>query len=244
LITSLEELGILHRTQIWRPLETEEEFQLAIERAEQVQAKAERRAIWEKTGTVPRAREPATMKQIWVVALGPRPRREVEEDGTIRKFVTVKRQLPKGDWEDHEIEIGEFGVTPIRPEQWKQAEWYEGRYHYSKWIQAQRTAERQRIRREGYKIAKQKEREEIRAMREAGMMTGSKKEEARQAAIQHIETYARQTGSDVTGWFEELQGPLGEAKKWKGKIMHKGGAIPRKKMNPRSDFEPLGYPIN
>lgn len=117
-------------------------------------------------------------------------------------------------------------------------------YHKAKIQEAEATAERQFIRRTRLR----EQREELKRQTEEDERTGLteelKKEKRRLESLEHIEFYAKSTGQDVSGWYDEVGGELGELPEYAPRAQTRGGAIPRNPKNPRSKFKPFGFPIN
>ena len=181
---SLEAQSLIHKATELRPISTDEESQAAWKRAEKLSRRAERNAL--KAGSAPpEPYLPPTEVHGYGWRLGAHPQYLETNPGA-------------ASWGEDEG-------------RWARAERMEEQFHKAKAMEALQIAERQRIRREGYR----RENEERRAQKLEDSRTGQtevlRKERSRMEALANIERYAKITGEDVSGWYEELaQGELGE----------------------------------
>ena len=241
ILVGLEDLGIIHRATKHVPLETEEEIQEAVSQAERRFKKAERRAMRLQV-EVPTPREPILTREVHGWALGPRPEYEVDSETNQRLRVYPAGERGDGTWGDEKLVLTPGEQYNVPESKWAVAKRLERDYHRGKYIDAVQTAERQKVRRARYReekvTARQQREEDIKLGRQEEMY----KEKRRLQALEDVRRYAEQTGEDVSGWFEELQQPLGYVAPYRPQHLAKGGAIPWGK-NPRSKMRPVGYPI-
>ena len=204
---------MIHKTERQRPLETEEEHQAAIRHAERVTKKLERRAMWEKERHGKDNDFPA-------------PR---EPSTTVKVFgwALGSKETP-----------GE-----VDERRWEMAVVHEKAYHDQKAREAYQAANRQLIRRTKYREERDRNKAERQAMNDSGEWEDLRREKRRGEAFDTVQQYAKITGGDVSGWYDELRGELGEATPYRPTHIHHGGAIPRGK-NPRRHMKPMGFPIN
>lgn len=305
LLASLEDAGLIHKTNLFIPLETEEDHVEAIRLAESINRKAERRAAWEGKPP-PAVVAPATAKLVWGWMLGPpfyrppveegsRPKRYSEDEDSYSEENTINQAVEYAGYgvsaavrnamqyeKEQEALSNRFkagNTVPYRQyddqgnlypaiaakdpgprtldqvrakedwhvdhDKWAWAERQEYEYHKTQLTVAQETAERQYVRRTRYR----EEREEFKRQREEDRKSGRtralRKEQRRLEALEHIDQYAKDTGQDVSGWFEEIgSGPLDKVTPYEPTHQSRGGALPRKPSNPRRKFRPVGFPIN
>lgn len=117
-------------------------------------------------------------------------------------------------------------------------------YHQAKILEAEATAERQFIRRTRMREEREERRRQAEEDERTGLGPELVKERRRLDSIEHIEHYAKQTGQDVSQWYDEVGGELGDIPAYAPRSQTRGGAIPRGSKNPRSKFKPFGFPIN
>lgn len=275
LLASLESAGVIHKRQLNRPLETEEEHKAAIWKAESINRKAERRAVL-KGHPTPAMRAPATSVAVWAWLLGPAPakveiydsehveypedhdqgvldeeihpasQRDLPPHATAEAVVPAPRPKPKLRYPPpYTIEEARAKTDyTVDEAKWHWAAIQEFEYHKAKLLEAQATAERQAVRRQKYREIREEQRRQAIEDAENGVESDLKKEQRRLKAIEDIEEYGRQTGEDLSGWFDEIgRGPLGEVGTYEPRHQQRGGAVPRGK-NPRKGFKPVGFPIN
>ncbi len=143
---------------------------------------------------VPPPQEPATMKKVYGWRIGPDPK------------------------------IYPEGVTGSDEARWTRAEKMEEQYYLAKTREARQTAARQLMRREAFK--RERERQKLQRAEDdrLGRTEEIRKERKRLVALAKIQEYAKITGEDVSGWYEELgQGDVDEAPDFSRITVSKGG---------------------
>jgi len=112
--------------------------------------------------------------------------------------------VPGPTVEEHQKSPFQPDISPVYSQRWDDAERIEMAYRESKAIEAEAIKRRQEVRRKIHK----EQREIAKAQREADRLAGRlepiRREKERLDAIARIEAYAKQTGEDVSGWYEEL----------------------------------------
>ena len=110
----------------------------------------------------------------------------------------------------------------------------EEQYYWSRHREDLQTAERQRFRRERFREERQRMKDQREEDERLGRTEDIRNERKRMDALETIDNYARLTGEDVSGWFEELgQGPIGEIGSREGRIHGvPGGVKARLRRNP------------
>ena len=173
----MEAQGLIHTITRARPLNNQEEQAAALAKAARITRRAEWNAIkkgWES----PAPQEPATSVTEYGWQLGPHPSAVIE--GTAH---------------------AEWGEDESR---WTRAERMEEQYYVAKIKEAQQIAVRQQIRREGYKVERERLREQRAEDDRLGRTDEIRKETLRQDALAKIEHYASITGEDISAWYDEL----------------------------------------
>lgn len=186
ILASLEAQKLIHMAKIRVPISTKEELL----DAEKAVARRYRRMIHEaKKGLCDYPTEVPEMRThisdfYWTV--GPAP-----EDGE-------PEPLDKPLTQD---EI----AAKIDDRRWEQAESMEVAFWEAKELEDEHIAIRREARRAKYQV----EREEMKRQREEDKVLGRedlmRQEKRRDLAVWSIEQYAKETGEDVSGWFEEIE---------------------------------------
>lgn len=191
ILKALESQNLIHQVKVRVPITEPDE----ILNAEKAAMRKYRRMVFEaeKIGapvplTVP---EPSTTRAEYFWTLGPHPSHLGAEDA---------RPVPA------EVPITAQEVAEKMPEEgWARAEALEKAYHEAKALENELIAARKAVRKARYLQEREdakREKEEIRAQ---GLGPRMAQERLRAAAIESIEKYARETGEDVTDWFEEIE---------------------------------------
>ncbi|WWD04487.1 hypothetical protein V865_002557 [Kwoniella europaea PYCC6329] len=87
---------------------------------------------------------------------------------------------------------------------WDQAVRLEEKFMESQILEQQQIAERQQARRAAFKLERERKKQERLEDQLAGRTDAIRAEKKRIEALEAIESYARQTGEDVSGWYAEL----------------------------------------
>lgn len=144
-------------------------------------------------GTEPPAGPPPprdhSMEYYWT--LGPAPEKPV--------------QYTMDEWTNHEPPSPAEIAEKMPDEGWARAEALEKAYHKAKALEDEFLEARKAVRKEQYAKERERAKRERAEMKELGMEGRLAQERRRQEAIASIEKYARQTGEDVSGWFEEVE---------------------------------------
>ena len=265
---------MIHKRQLLRPLETEEEHKAAIWKAESINRKAERRAVLKDYPT-PAMRAPATSVAVWAWLLGPLPEKVQVYEADQHEYPEDQDEpVPEDSVDQHDLpphlsaSAASIASVPrprakmvfppphtieearaktdyiVNDEAWNWAAMSEFEYHKAKLLEAKAAAERQAVRRQRYRELREEQRRQAIEDAHKGVDVDLQKEERRLKAIKDIEEYAQQTGEDVSGWYDEIG---------RGPVGEVGKYEPRfqqrggavpRGKSPRTGWKPVGFPIN
>ena len=219
-LASLEAQGLIRKTSREVPIATQEEQDEVIRLASKKTRRAERNAI-KKGFPIPAPQEPATTISVYGWWIGPKPGQTTDES--------------KDTVEDSSSTVQGAQAEPVLG--WEEARWtravrMEEQYYWSRHREDLHTAERQRFRRELYRQERQRMKDQREEDERLGRTEDIKAEKKRMEALATIDKYARLTGEDVSGWYEELgNGPIGDIGSRVGRIHGVPGGMKAKTKN-------------
>ncbi|WVW87040.1 hypothetical protein I302_109096 [Kwoniella bestiolae CBS 10118] len=110
------------------------------------------------------------------------------------------QSLGLGSSSTGEVEVEEDEIS----RRWDQAVRLEEKFLESQVVEQQQIEERQQARRAAFRLERERKKQERMEDELAGRLPAIRAERKRIEALEAIESYARQTGEDVSGWYEEL----------------------------------------